>query len=274
MQPSQNLTIPRGKVYFKKFTFGNGEPERWVDLGNCPETVFSPKYTSVKTYDSINGVIVPDEIFTTGAELSCRIVTDDLSLTNLTLWGNNKENNTPVKSKRVVISVQQPIDEFIIFDDIPNTRILVTDQLNRSWINNIHYSYDESLNGIRILSNDYINTTTSLTVSFFTMAMLVPSYAQANLDPLEGELRFVSYNPHGPRWHYRFFRVVLSAAQDHVLTADPNNIAWSQLSINADVFMKPGMHELYSVRKTNTAVLTLRGKVLVNDEQQGFYISV
>lgn len=267
---SQNLTIPRGKLFFGKFS-DNGQIEKWFDLGNCPETVFSPKLNSVRNYDSINGRLVTDDIIHTGVELTCRIVTDDLGSTNLTLWGNYEANEELTSTGRVTIVKSEPVENFILFDNIPNGVIRVSDQSGRTWVNGIDYSYDEYMNGIHILNKAYLVTTVELRISYFSFSIRKTSLITGKLKPLEGELRFVSYNPIGPRWKYKFFRVILSPSQHHLLIGDPTNMDWSKLEIGVEVLQKEGEKSLYAVDSSRMAVLSWNNRVLVNNKNKGFY---
>ena len=85
---SRNLVIPRGKVFFAQYLPGTMTPGSFKDLGNCPQFSLNVNFTKTKTYDSVGGRLVVSNEFKVMSGVSGTIITDDIGLTNLTLWLN------------------------------------------------------------------------------------------------------------------------------------------------------------------------------------------
>lgn len=270
MNTSPNLTIPRGKVYFGEFASDKSSIARWIDLGNCTETTFFNSFDTVKDYDSVNGQLVISDIYTVANKLSCNISTDDLKASNLALWGNFDRRITSIGGP-VSVTKQINRNDFVMLDSIPDASLSVVDNLGRSWIHGVDFVYDQFLGGFQILNSNYIASATSVRISYFSIVRNTNSYSyNPKIEPREGALKYISYNPLGPRYNYTFHRVRLLPSQSHTLTADPNNIDWSKLELQVEVLLKDGRDELYSMTTIAQAVLTRANRMIVTSDNKAF----
>lgn len=274
IQKSENLTVPRGRLFFGELSSDGRSVTKWIDLGNCPDATFTASFDTVNEFDSVNGKLVLSEVHITAAAMSCRIVTDDMKQTNLALWGNHSVFQSQIQNQNVNVTFQLNGQNFVLFDYIPDSNLTIIDNRTRTWVRGIDYEYDEYMNGIHILNGNFQATADSLNVSYITISRLVTSQSfDLRNKSVEGVLRFVSYNPVGPRYNYVFHRVVLKPAQSHTIIGNPNSINWATLELDVQVMKRHDQEELYSMTKIERAVLTWNGRVIV-DSQNRAHVTV
>lgn len=231
---------------FARYQPGTTIPGVLRDLGNCPEFSLAVGGSRVKTYDSVGGRLVADNEFKIVSDVTGTIVTDDLSGFNREMWFS-ADSETRGNSFGSNFTKTAPLDNgegIIVLDDVHVTNIRIVDSNQVPWIRDIDYSVDAA-NGIIYVRNYVVaRAATSITVTYDRERAV---HAEMDFDTreVEGELRFISYNPLGTKTHTIFPRVKLYPSGGFSFVGQHDTFA--TLGFDMTALMKPGERSLFKI---------------------------
>ena len=261
MMSQANLTIPRGRIIFGRFSQNSYAVEEWVDLGNCPTFSMSVNYSSVKGIDSINGQLVESENYITGRSANFRFETDNLSKLNISTW-MNAHSRTHSPSGNFVKNTQyfNPVNGgiFVLNNEANSTPSVENADTGSNLVKDIDFRFDAEFNAIYF--QPHVNFRTKVVYYSFDS---IDTFGQSPSGrAVEGELRFVSNNPIGLNIKLRLPRVCVEPADEFTLIGDPTNLQWSKLSFDVEVLMKQGENFLFTLQIPQTNALEYQSMLL------------
>lgn len=251
---SENYTLGRGELYFDKFVPGtfNKTGERY--LGNSPELNLTTESETLDHYNSDRGIRVKDKSILLEKSDSGTFILDEISTENVALWFLG---DVSVVAQSAATSVVQNIPANRIK---PGTYIqlgeslanptghrnvaltsVTSDPVGTTYSLNVDYTIDAELGRLYIVPGGAIDGTTPLIVTYATAASTREQIVVGDGTTIEGALRFISYNPTGPRRDYYWPYVQLRADGDLALKGDE----WQQLSFAFDILKLDGYASQY-----------------------------
>ena len=251
---SENYTLGRGELYFDKFVPGtfNKTGERY--LGNSPELNLTTESETLDHYNSDRGIRVKDKSILLEKSDSGTFILDEISTENVALWFLG---DVSVVAQSAATSVVQNIPANRIK---PGTYIqlgeslanptghrnvtltsVTSDPVGTTYRLNVDYTIDAELGRLYIVPGGAIDGRTPLIVTYATAASTREQIVVGDGTTIEGALRFISYNPTGPRRDYYWPYVQLRADGDLALKGDE----WQQLSFAFDILKLDGYASQY-----------------------------
>lgn len=251
---SENYTLGRGELYFDKFVPGtfNKTGERY--LGNSPELNLTTESETLDHFNSDRGIRVKDKSILLEKSDSGTFILDEISTENVALWFLG---DVSVVAQSAATSVVQNIPANRIK---PGTYIqlgeslanptghrnvtltsVTSDPVGTTYSLNVDYTIDAELGRLYIVPGGAIDGTTPLIVTYDTAASTREQIVVGDGTTIEGALRFISYNPTGPRRDYYWPYVQLRADGDLALKGDE----WQQLSFAFDILKLDGYASQY-----------------------------
>ena len=253
---SENYTLGRGELHFDKFAPGtfNKTGERY--LGNTPELNRSTESENLDHYNSDRGIRVKDKSIVLEKNDSGSFIADEISDENIALWFLG---DVGVVAQTAAASIVQVIPASQLKQ---GTYIqLGESQANPTGHRNVtvatvtdgatptpaaytvldDYTVDAELGRLFIAPGGGIDGTEPITVTYATAASTRTQVVVGDGTTIEGALRFISYNPTGPRRDYYWPYVQLRADGDFAMKGDE----WQQLSFAFDILKRDGYSSEY-----------------------------
>ncbi len=246
---AENYTLGRGELYFDKFVINtkNKTGERY--LGNTPELSRTTESEDLPHYNSDRGVRVKDKSVLLEKTDSGTFVADEINNENVALWFLA---DVSVRTQAAAATVTQNIAANRLK---PGTYIqLGESQANPTGARNVtvasvtsnpvgttfvvltDYTVDAELGRLYIVPGGGIDGTDPLIVTYATAASTREQIIVGDGTTIEGAMRFISYNPTGPRRDFFWPYVQLRADGDFAMKGDE----WQQLSFAFDILKLDG----------------------------------
>lgn len=248
---SKNYVIPKGKIYFDKFTIGvlitaalRGEGEDY--LGNTPGASTNQTSETVDHYDSDSKVKVKDESVQLSIERKGTITVDDISADNLALYFQGAvstqaqgaaaavEEELTVKQDRSYQLGQtaanpsgvRSVSNVLVAKGAPGFATNVDAAGN--------WTFDAALGRITILDGaPDIPDNTAIQVTYDVAAVSRERVISGN-DVIYGAMRVIADNPKGINRDHYYPYVKLTPSGEYVLKAD----TWVQLEFEIEILKK------------------------------------
>ena len=251
---SENYTLGRGELHFDKFVAGtfNKTGERY--LGNTPELNRTTESENLDHFNSDRGIRVKDKSIVLEKNDSGTFIADEISDENIALWFLGTQN---VVAQAATASIVQSIPANRVK---PGTYIqlgesqanptghrnvtvatVTSDPVGTTFDNLDDYTVDPELGRLYIVPGGAIDGTAPLIVTYATAASTRTQIVVGEGTTIEGALRFISYNPTGPRRDYYWPFVQLRADGDFAMKGDE----WQQLSFAFDILKREGYASEY-----------------------------
>ena len=251
---SENYTLGRGELHFDKFAPGtfNKTGERY--LGNTPELNRTTESENLDHFNSDRGIRVKDKSIVLEKNDSGTFIADEISDENIALWFLGTQN---IVAQSATASVVQNIPANRVK---PGTYIqlgesqanptghrnvtvatVTSDPVGTTFDNLDDYTVDPELGRLYIVPGGAIDGTAPLIVTYATAASTRTQIVVGEGTTIEGALRFISYNPAGPRRDYYWPYVQLRADGDFAMKGDE----WQQLSFAFDILKRDGYASEY-----------------------------
>lgn len=258
-ESGKEYVIGKGQVLFDKFLPGTktGTGERY--LGNTPELSTSSDEETLDHYDADSGLNVKDESVTIEQNVTGSLVTDNINMENVAMFfGGEVESATIVagvgltethKVRRKGVWVQ--LGSTVAFPQGARKVVNVVVKKGAATIDQAD-NYDVDLDLARVfietdapgiaLDDDLIYT--------YDQEATTRRTTVGKGTEVRGALRFVSFNPIGPKKDYFWPYVKLSANGDFSLKGDE----WQQIPFTFEVLKKDAATErVYIDERTATA---------------------
>ena len=251
---SENYTLGRGELHFDKFVAGtfNKTGERY--LGNTPELNRTTESENLDHFNSDRGIRVKDKSVVLEKNDSGTFIADEISDENIALWFLGTQN---VVTQSAAASVVQNIPANRVK---PGTYIqlgesqanptghrnvtvatVTSDPVGTTYANLDDYTVDPELGRLYIVPGGALDGTDPLIVTYAVAASTRTQIVVGEGTTVEGALRFISYNPTGPRRDYYWPYVQLRADGDFAMKGDE----WQQLSFAFDILKRDGYASEY-----------------------------
>ena len=249
---SNNLTIPRGKIFFSKFLTGTTTPGPMRELGNCPEFTLSRESEKLSHYSSQAGLRVLDDEVIIDATLNGSVVTDDIKAENAAYWFMSEV--TTVTASALTTQSEEHLlakvgDHFQVgrSDSNPTghrklTNVTVTDGATPTPAAldlGTDYTIDTDLGIVSMLTDQ-----PKVVINYDTVASTRQQIAAGEKE-VEGELKFVSFNAVGPQGDITIPRARLSPNGDLSLLNDPESTEFQTLPLSITVLKKGNLALAY-----------------------------
>lgn len=260
---SENYTLGRGELRFDMFASGtrNKTGERY--LGNTPELNMTTESENLDHFNSDRGIRVKDKSIVLEKTDSGSFIADEISDDNVALWFLG---TVGVVAQAAAASVVQVVPANRVK---PGTFIQLGESLaNPTGARNVtitsvtdgaatpvpyvvmtDYTVDNDLGQLYIVPGGAIDGTEAFTVTYAVAASTRSQVVVGDGTTVEGALRFVSFNPTGPRRDYYWPYVQLRADGDLALKGDE----WQQLSFAFDILKLDGYASVYIDGRSVTA---------------------
>lgn len=253
---SENYTLGRGELRFDKFAPGtrNKTGERY--LGNTPELNLTTESENLEHFNSDRGIRVKDKSIVLEKTDSGTFIADEISDDNVALWFLGEVSivaQTALTAQTQVVAANRvkPGTYIQIGESLANptglrnvTVASVTDGATptpAAYVVNEDYTVDAELGQLYIVPGGAIDGTEAFTINYSTAASTRSQVVVGDGTTVEGALRFVSFNPTGPRRDYLWPYVQLRADGDLALKGDE----WQQLSFAFDILKLDGYATVY-----------------------------
>lgn len=252
---SENYTLGRGELYFDKFAPNtrNKTGERY--LGNSPELNLTTESETLDHFNSDRGIRVKDKSILLEKSDSGSFILDEISNENVSLWFLGEV------SVRAQSAIATAVTENVAANRLkPGTYLQIgstqanptglrnvtvtdvtSDPVGTTFVLNTDYTVDAELGRLYIVPGGAIDGTSPIIVSYTATASTREQVIVGEGTTIEGALRFISYNPTGPRRDYYWPYVQLRADGDMALKGDE----WQQLSFAFDILKLDGYSSQY-----------------------------
>lgn len=260
---SENYTLGRGELRFDKFAPGtrNKTGERY--LGNTPELNLTTESENLEHFNSDRGIRIKDKSIVLEKNDSGSFIADEISDDNVALWflGDVSVVAQAALSAQtqVVAANRVKPGTYIQIGESPAnptgvrnvTAVTVTDGASTPvpYVVNEDYTIDAELGQLYVVPGGAIDGTEPFTINYSSTASTRSQIVVGDGTTVEGALRFVSFNPTGPRRDYLWPYVQLRADGDLALKGDE----WQQLSFAFDILKLDGYATVYIDGRPQTA---------------------
>ena len=251
---SENFTLGRGELHFDKFATGtfNKTGERF--LGNTPELNRTTESENLDHFNSDRGIRVKDKSIVLEKNDSGTFIADEISDENVALWFLGTQNviaqsasasvvkNIPANRLKPGTYIQLGESQANPTGNRNVTMTSVTSNpVGTTFVDLTDYTVDAELGRLYIVPGGAIDGTAPLIVTYATAASTRTQIVVGEGTTIEGALRFISYNPTGPRRDYYWPYVQLRADGDFAMKGDE----WQQLSFAFDILKREGYASEY-----------------------------
>lgn len=249
---SNNLTIPRGSVFFAKFKPGTMTPGPRRQIGNCPEFTLSRDADNLDHYSSQHGKKTLDARISLASTLTGNVTTDDIKTENVAYFFMGDVSTitvTPLSAQVETYLLAKAGDTYQLglSDTNPTghrkvTITTLTDGATPSpsaLTEGTDYTVDTDLGTVTFLT-DQAKATVTFAVAASTREQVIAGDTQ-----IEGELWFVSDNPTGAQGDILIPRATIAPNGDFALVNDPESTAFQTLALSISALKKGNLAFAY-----------------------------
>lgn len=246
---SHNLTIPRGKIFFAKYLANTQTPGPLRELGNCPEFTLQRETEKLQHYSSQAGMKTLDEEITIGSTMSGSTTTDDIKAENVAYWFMGDISTLTVIAQTATVETFSDVkagDSFQLGRTNANptgarklTNVVATDGAASSpatYALGTDYEIDLQLGIITVLAGGAADGE-DLKVTYDVAASTREQIIAGDTE-VEGELKFISFNPTGPQADITIPRARISPNGDFALVNDPDSTEFQTMPLSISVLKK------------------------------------
>lgn len=237
---SHNLTVPRGSILFNPFVSGTFAGRGYKQLGNCPEFNLTRDVTPLEHRSSQQGYRTRDKRLIIGDDLGGTVITDDLKAENMRLWFMSPSVTTVTTASatgatETVANVQkgsiyQLGRSAVAPTGLRNLTVTSVGAGATNFVANADYLVDAANGLLTVLAGGSIAEDSTLTVTY-NVAASTHQQVIADNKEVEGELLFISNNPHGEQSRLWIPRATLTPNGDLSMMTDPDSPTWQQIPL-------------------------------------------
>lgn len=249
---SKNLVVPRGKAFFARYLAGTMNPGPFRELGNCPELTLSRNADTLPHYGSQGGLKQLDEEIAIDATLAGTLSTDDMKAENVSYWFMSDVatiSATALTDQSETFLLAKAGDVFQLGRTTTNptgarklTNVEITDGAAGTpapLVAGTDYEIDTDLGLLTILVDQ------PKVAAGFDTAVSTRTQIAAGITQVEGELKFISFNPFGEQSDITIPRARLIPNGDLALVTDPTSPAWQTMGLNITSLKKGNLALAY-----------------------------
>ncbi|QPZ53259.1 putative major tail protein [Achromobacter phage vB_AchrS_AchV4] len=252
MATPQNYTLGRGELWFSRFKPGTQIPEGFRYFGNTPELSTTSESENLDHYSSDRGIREKDASIMLQLDRTGSFTTDSIQAENLALFFLGDANALTVTAQTAVtdsfdevtpgyayqlgMTAASPagarlVDNVVVKDD-SGTPV--------TFDAGVDYVVDLERGTVTVLEGGAIEKGDNLRVTFDIKAS-TREVVVSGSKPVEGALKYVSYNPEGKQFDHFWPYVKITPNGDFALKSDE----WQTIPFNFEVLKKTGLEAVY-----------------------------
>lgn len=240
---SNNLVVPRGSILFNAFEPGTFAGRGYRQLGNCPEFTLSRGSQELVHRSSQIGFRTRDARLMIDDDFTGTVITDDIQAENMRLWfmapsvdvitiasaTAQTETLTSVRKGGIYqlgVTAVNPTG----LRGLTVTSVAVAGGPPTPLTDLADYTVDEANGMLFLLPGGAADDEDDLTVTYNVAATTFNRIASGTTE-VEGEILFISNNPHGPQSRIWIPRATITPNGDLSLMTDPDSPTWQQIPL-------------------------------------------
>ncbi|MGX7874464.1 phage tail tube protein [Mesorhizobium sp. ORM6] len=249
---SRNLVVPRGKAIFAAYLPGTQTPGPFREMGNCPEFTLTRNAETLPHYGSQGGLKQLDEEIPIDSTLNGTLSTDDMKAENVSYWWMG--DVTTVSA----VALTDQTETFLLAKagDIIQLGRTTANPTGARKLTNVECTDGAAVTPATfVLGVDYeLEADLGIITILVDQAKFVVNYdttvstrkqIAAGVKAVEGEMKFISYNPFGEQSDVTIPRCRLIPNGDLALVSDPASPAWQTMGLNISGLKKGNMAVAY-----------------------------
>lgn len=252
-----NQTLGRGEVHFSRFITGTQTPEGFRYLGNTPEFGLTIETEYLDHFSSDRGIREKDKSVPLETTRTGNLVADDIQMDNLAIFFFGEK---AILAQTSATGVTEQIDDVIQgrsyqigvtggnptgVRSISNVTVEVAASAKTV---EVDYTVDPELGIITIVEGGGIADGSDIDIEY-DRAAKSREQVISGTEPVEGALRFISYNPEGEKRDFYMPYVKLSPNGDFPLKSDE----WQQMPFTVDILKATSREAIYIDGRPYTA---------------------
>jgi hypothetical protein len=255
MTDPNNYTLGRGELWFAKYLAGTqlSNGERYI--GNTPEFAANIENENLDHFNSDRGIKEKDESIPLQTNRTASFITDNIHPENLAMYFLGETSKLAVTAASVVGERHEAVIKGLTYQlgktgsgarnlDIQSAgvNIIVNDDKGAptTYVEGSDYTIDMERGRLEILSTGNIDSGTNLVIDYKVKATTRDRVISGS-KPIEGSLRYLSFNPAGKQFDWFMPWVKIQANGDHALKGDE----WQQIPFSVEILRKPGWEAVY-----------------------------
>jgi hypothetical protein len=238
-----NYTLGRGRIFFARYKSGTRIPGAERYIGNTPEFNVTVENEELPHYNSDEGIREKDESISLQTDRSATFTTDHISPENLALFFLGSSTALTVTSASVTDEALGEAEPGLTFQlgmsDITQAGVkglasvgfsLTDDTKATTYVADTDYIFNAELGRVEILETGNITAGTSLLANYDIPAGTRSRFVSGS-QPVEGAMRFISYNPAGSQNDIYMPWVKLTPNGDFALKGDE----WQEIPFSVEI---------------------------------------
>ncbi|WP_150523851.1 hypothetical protein [Roseibium sediminis] len=247
----RNYTVGRGEVHFAPFLTGTQKIAGYRYLGNTPEFSLNFESETLDHYNSDRGIREKDESVTMEVARSGTLTADDIMAKNLALFLFGTAETVSVAgavaATETISSVKLGDSYALGVTDSNPVGVLSLSNLvvkneagTTTYAAGTDYLFTPSTALLTFLDEGSINDGDNVELSYDVNSHNYESITSGS-EPIQGALKFITYNPVGKKFDWLFPYVKVHPNGDLNLKGDE----WQTLPFSFDVLRKSGLEAVY-----------------------------
>jgi hypothetical protein len=265
---ANNYTLGRGELHFASFLANTQNPGGERYIGNTPEWNATIESENLEHYDSDHGIRELDESIVLQTNRNASFITDNISPENIANFFFGSVTALAVTAQTVddeviegvivgltyqlgmtptnpvgarMLNVYTPAVPPVPGPEAPAVNVIVEPSGGgTAFVEGTDYTIDLVRGRLTILADGAITSGTDIQVSYKTLASTRDRIISGS-KPIEGALRYISFNPVGKQFDWYMPYVKLAPNGDYALKGDE----WQQIPFNVQILKKAGLEAIY-----------------------------
>jgi hypothetical protein len=248
---NQNYVLGRGEFHFAKFEPGTRVGKHYVYFGNTPELNITVEIEMLDHYDSDHGIREKDDSMTLQVNRTGSLITDNIKVHNIALFYFGTVN-------LVTTAAAADVEESIV-GVVPDASYQlgvtpsnpmglggldpadITVEVGASVkVVDVDYKIYARTGMIKILSTGTIAAGATVDVTY-TVKASTKNRVISGSQPVEGCVKYITFNPKGPQQDYFMPYVKLTPNGDYALKGDE----WQSIPFTLDIQKLGNLEAVY-----------------------------
>lgn len=260
---ANNYTLGRGELHFAQFKPETQNPGGERYIGNTPEWNATIESENLDHYDSDHGIRELDESIVLQTNRNASFITDNISPENIAYFFFGSVTALAVTAQTVDDEVIEGVIQGLTYqlgmteanpvgarlldvytpgvDPTPDVNVIVEPAGGgTAYVEGTDYDINLTTGRLTIIAGGGIASATDIQVSYKTLASTRDRIISGS-KPIEGALRYISFNPVGKQFDWYMPYVKLAPNGDYALKGDE----WQQIPFSVQILKKAGLEAIY-----------------------------
>ena len=248
---NQNYTLGRGEFHFARFLPGTRTPKHYIYFGNTPELNINVEIEMLDHYDSDHGIREKDDSMTLQVNRTGSLITDNIKVHNIALF---YFGSVSVVTTAAAADVEETIED-VVLDASYQLGVTPANPMGLGGLDaaditvevgavvktvNVDYTVYARTGMIKILSTGTIAAGADVDVTY-TVKASTKNRVISGSQPVEGAVKYISFNPKGQQQDYFMPYVKLTPNGDYALKGDE----WQQIPFTLDIQKTGNLEAVY-----------------------------